>query len=105
MGRALLAVSVRGQQTNPDRLGPEDGLLMVTVEGKHGFIDLTGRIVIPPTFSTAAADLLISVRRSGSQVVAEAMTRSPSSEANLGANQIASQAPTHVPVKNPSPNR
>lgn len=46
----LLAVSLRAQPTNPGRLGPEDGLLAVGVDGKYGFIDLTGRIVIPPTF-------------------------------------------------------
>jgi len=50
---ALLAVSVLAQQTNPGRVGPEDGLLIVNVEGKHGFIDLAGRIVIPPTFDFA----------------------------------------------------
>jgi hypothetical protein len=50
---ALLAVSVRAQQPSPGRLGPEDGLLGVTVDGKHGFIDLTGRFVIPPTFDFA----------------------------------------------------
>jgi hypothetical protein len=50
---ALLAASVGAQQTVPGRLGPEDGLLIVTIDGKHGFIDLTGRIVIPPTFDFA----------------------------------------------------
>jgi hypothetical protein len=50
---ALLAVSARAQQANPGRIGPEDGLLGVTVDGKHGFIDLTGRIVIAPTFDFA----------------------------------------------------
>ncbi len=53
LATALLAVSVRAQQTSPVRLGPEDGLLGVTVDGKHGFIDLTGRFVIPPTFDFA----------------------------------------------------
>ena len=46
----LLPVSIQGQQTNSGRLGPEDGLLAVVVDGKHGFIDMTGRMVIPPTF-------------------------------------------------------
>lgn len=46
-----LLVPLRGQQTG--RLGPEDGLLAITVDGKTGFIDLTGRIVIPPTFDFA----------------------------------------------------
>jgi hypothetical protein len=50
---ALLAASVGAQQTNSRRLGPADGLLSVTVDGKHGFIDLTGRLVIPPTFDFA----------------------------------------------------
>lgn len=50
---ALLSISVLAQQTSPARLGPEDGLLAVTVDGKHGFIDLTGRFVIPPTFDFA----------------------------------------------------
>jgi hypothetical protein len=50
---ALLAASVRAQQTKPGRLGPEDGLLGVVVDGKHAFIDLTGRIVIPPIFDFA----------------------------------------------------
>lgn len=53
LATALLVVSVRAQPTNPGRLGPEDGLLIVTVDGKHGFIDLTGRTVIPPTFDFA----------------------------------------------------
>jgi len=35
------------------RLGPKDGLLAVTVDGKQGFIDLAGRMVIPPTFDFA----------------------------------------------------
>jgi len=47
---ALLA-PLRAQQTR--RLGPEDGLLVVSVEGKDGFIDLTGRMVIPATFDFA----------------------------------------------------
>jgi hypothetical protein len=50
MVTASLAVSARAQQAKPDRLGPPDGLLAITVNGKQGFIDLNGRIVIPPTF-------------------------------------------------------
>ena len=46
----LFVVPVRAPQTNTGRLGPEDGLLAVTVDGKDGFIDVTGRMVIPPTF-------------------------------------------------------
>jgi hypothetical protein len=54
-GAVLLATALvaplRAQQTG--QLGPKDRLLGVTVDGKHGFIDLTGRMVIPPTFDFA----------------------------------------------------
>ena len=32
----LVAASVRAQQTNPGRLGPEDGLLVIDVDGNMG---------------------------------------------------------------------
>ena len=47
----VLLAPLHGQRTG--RLGPEDGLLSVTVDGKQGFIDVTGRMVIPPTFDFA----------------------------------------------------
>jgi hypothetical protein len=43
---------LRAKQTNPLLVGPEN-LLPVAIEGKHGFIDVNGRIVIPPTFEHA----------------------------------------------------
>ena len=49
----LLPASLGAQLKNPHRLGPEDGLLLVTVDGKHGFVDIAGRIAIPPTFEFA----------------------------------------------------
>ena len=56
LGLALWAIAgfspVPGQGTVP-RLGPPDGLLAVNVAGRHGFIDVTGRIVIPPTLDFA----------------------------------------------------
>jgi hypothetical protein len=64
---ALLAAPVHAQPIPPSRVGPADGLLVVTVDGKHGFIDLSGRMVIPPEFDFAwqFSEGLASAWRSG----------------------------------------
>ena len=40
---AVLVASLAARQPSPLRIGPEDGLLGVVIEGKYGFIDLRGR--------------------------------------------------------------
>lgn len=50
---AGFSAPVRGQKEAPPRVGPADGLLAVRIAGRVGFIDLAGRIVIPPSFDSA----------------------------------------------------
>src|SRR5918995_5572892 len=53
LAMTLVATASLAQAASAGASGREDGLLAIHVDGKHGFIDRSGRIVIPPTFEFA----------------------------------------------------